>query len=248
MNVYLNNITGLDDAMVSMLMSKRSWTNEQEQDIRNLVAQNTDRNGFFLKSDVKDPHIIRLMNNLIKYGVHQGHTTLLRFIDLSFTVEGLHRAGQDDWDAHASRMDNRIVRASTRLGSFKEGEISAYYEDKIKFPGEVFKQLFGVDMPDSYVDRETGKLFVKTEYGYIREDLRDIQDVKRGLYPESIPSNFIFKVQYPELCHIIQFRDNTGHAHPEVQLLAEVIKELVLQQNKWLGENLTKLKMQPKEI
>ena len=33
MNVYLNAVTGIDDAIVSMFMSHRSWTRELEQHI-----------------------------------------------------------------------------------------------------------------------------------------------------------------------------------------------------------------------
>ena len=66
---------------------------------------------------------------LFKWGVK--HYTMLRFIDLSFTVYGLHRAGQDDIDAHAMRMNNRIIRSSTRLADFSRGETSEYSADKI---------------------------------------------------------------------------------------------------------------------
>jgi hypothetical protein len=245
MKVYLNQITGIDDAAVSMLMSKRSWTRDKEMELRNLVYNATTKEGFTANCshDVMTAYM-DLMDKLIKYGVGQMHTTLLRFIDLSFTVEGLHRAGQDDWDAHTKRLDNRIIRASTRLGTFKEGEVSEYYKDKIKFPFEVLEKL-GIPMPDEFY--EDGVTYSKVDYGYVRKDLKDIQDVKRGLYPESIPSNFIFKVQYPELCHIIQFRDNKGHAHPEVQYVAEQIKEAVYTANWNLGDNLTKLVMEPGE-
>ena len=34
MKVYVNKITGIDDAIVSMFMSKRSWTRELEEDIQ----------------------------------------------------------------------------------------------------------------------------------------------------------------------------------------------------------------------
>ena len=34
MKVYLNEVTGLADALVSMYMSKRTWTRELEEEIR----------------------------------------------------------------------------------------------------------------------------------------------------------------------------------------------------------------------
>lgn len=242
MEVYLNKITGLDDAMVSMIMSKRNYTREKEMEIRTMVVNNTNWYGGLVHGTDYDKFSI-WMDKLMKYGVEQGHTTLLRFIDLSFTVGGLHRAGQDDWDAHTVRMDNRIVRSSTRLGSFEEGEISDWYKDKIKFPFEILNNM-GIELPGNMIDNN-GIEWVKTDYGYVREDLQDNQDVKRGLYPESIPSDFIFKIQYPELCHILQHRDNNGHANPEVKILAEDIKMQLNVWNEWLGKNIWNIIMQP---
>lgn len=238
MRVYLNKITGLDDALVSLLMSKRSWTREKEEEIRKMVKDALDENGFLT---TKDENVLKEMNKLVKYGIDFGHTTLLRFIDLSFTVEGLHRGAQDDFDSHAKRLDNRIVRASTRLGRFSTGEKSDYYKGKILFNEEV-AELMNIEMPESVeVDGET---YVKTDYGYIREDLKENNDAKRGLYPLSIPSNFIFKVQYPELCHIVQHRDKTSGANPELKEMIEMIKADLSEKFPMLGENLTKLKMQ----
>lgn len=42
MKVYLNKITGISDAMISMLMSKKSWTREKAEDIKNAVYYNVD--------------------------------------------------------------------------------------------------------------------------------------------------------------------------------------------------------------
>ena len=36
MKTYLNQISGIDDAIVSMFMSKRSWTREKELHIRDI--------------------------------------------------------------------------------------------------------------------------------------------------------------------------------------------------------------------
>jgi len=248
MKVYLNKITGIEDALESMLMSKRSWTKAKSDKIHELIFYATDvftgSCADLMSEDSKDieREMTAKMEKLIHYGVDCGHTTLLRFIDLSFTVEGLHRAAQDDFDSHAKRLDNRIIRASTRLGSFsdKASAKSEYYKDKILFPFELDKYVF----PDKLFDPNVGKWFVRTDFGYIREDLQDNQDVKRGLYPLSIPSTFIFKVQYPELCHIVQLRDKNSHAHPELQQMIEIIKTEVTKANPWLGKNLTKLKME----
>lgn len=238
MHIFLNKITGIDDSLVSLLMSKRSWTREKEMAIREMVKAHVDENGFLAKDDAEFQKNIA---KLEKYGIECGHTTLLRFIDLSFTVEGLHRGAQDDFDSHAKRLDNRIVRASTRLGNFTGGEMSDYYKDKIIFNEEA-AEMSNIKLPE-YVERD-GVKFVKAAYGYVREDLKDDNDAKRGLYPLSIPSNFIFKVQYPELCHIVQHRDKNSFANPELRDMIEMLKEELTAKFPMLGKNLTKVKMQ----
>lgn len=239
MKVYLNNITGIDDAIISMYMSKRSWTKEIDSDVRFMVDHNITKEGFLIK-DI-DLAFKKELDKIIKYGVDYGHTTLLRFIDISFVVDGLHRAGQDDWDAHVKRMDNRIVRSSTRLASFSEGEKSDYYKDRILYPFEILDEL-NIDIPEKVVAK--GNTYIKTDFGYVREEFKDDQDSKRGLYPLAIPSSFIFKVQYPELAHIYQHRNNEGSANPEVKELAEACRDLLSDKFKILADNLTKIKMQ----
>ena len=86
------------------------------------------------------------------------------------TVEGLHRAGQDDWDSHAARFNNRIIRSSTRLAQFGY-EMSDWYGDKI-MPTDLALEYLGIDAPE-YVEKD-GEKFVKTVNGYIREDLQNV--------------------------------------------------------------------------
>lgn len=239
MEVYLNRITGLDDAIISMYMSKQTWTPELDKKIRDLYDENVDKYGSLVAKPSQD--FLDMVDKTIKYGVHYGHTTLLRYIDISFVSDGLHRGGTDDWDSHAKRMDNRIVRASTRLSTYKEGDISDYYKGKILFPFEAMKEL-GLEIPNNIeID---GVRYVRTEFGYINEEYKDEQDVKRGLYPLSIPTKFIFKVQYPELAHIYQHRNNDSTANPEVKELAEKCKKELLYAFPILAENLGIIKMQ----
>lgn len=243
MKIYINEITGLGQAFESLLMSKRSWTREKAIELYELVYFSTFRDGMLIESG--QIQFRSWMDKIIKYGVEYGHTTLLRFIDISITVEGLHRYGQDDLDSHAARMDNRIVRASTRLGKFSDGEKSDYYKDKIMYPFEVLKGL-GIEIPKSYIG-EDGNTYVITDFGYVREDLKDVQDAKRGLYPGAIPSTFTFKVQYPEFCHIYQHRNENSNANPEVKQCVEMIADELRNWNIWLYENLNKLVMEPGE-
>lgn len=235
MKVYINKITGIEDAMVSMLMSKRSWTPEKDAALRKMCEENLDSRGAVIATPSDE--FCEWMDKLIKYGVSPefGHTTLLRYIDVSITVDGLHRAGQDDWDAHVRRMDNRIVRASTRLGNNTAVGISNFYKDKIKFPFDIMEALAMPIPPEVIID---GKKYVKDAYGYVEAQYAETSDVIRGLYPEAMESMFICKIQYPELCHILQMRDSiSNHANAEVQELANMIETRLYHFNEWLAEN-----------
>lgn len=250
MKVYFGKITGVEEAINSLMMSKRTWTPDIAAEIRRVVSLCTDEKGAILSLDAledlnpadveKFGHYVDI---LIKYGVKHGHATLLRFIDVSFIVEGLHRGAQDDFDSHAKRLDNRIVRSSTRLARYEAGEVSDWYKNKIITTEQAIEAI-GVDIPDKIFTPD-GTKFVKVPGGFIREDLKEDNDVRRGLYNLSIPSNFIFKVQYPELCHIMQVRDSSGHAHPELQEMMEQIREILLDKFYELGANLNKLQMEP---
>lgn len=219
MKIYVNEITGIADAIVTMFMSKRSWTREKETEIRNTCEAVLDRHGRIL-ADVDKEALEKYntwLDSLVKWGWR--HTTMLRFIDISVTVEGLHRAGQDDWDSHAARFNNRIIRSSTRLASFGY-EVSDWYSDKI-IPTDTAFEYLGIDTPDTI--EKDGVTYVKTINGYIREDLKDSADVKRGLYMLSIPSNFIFKINLTEWGHVFKERNSEGTANPEVKMCCEAI-------------------------
>ncbi len=223
MNIYVNEITGIADSIVSMYMSKRSWTREKEIDIRNTCERVLSRQGR-VNAEASEEDLNKYdawINSLVKWGWH--HITMLRFIDISVTVEGLHRAGQDDWDSHAARFNNRIIRNSTRLANFGY-EMSDWYNDKI-VPTDMALEYLGITTPE-HIDKN-GEKYVKTINGYIREDLKDSSDVKRGLYMLSIPSNFIFKINLTEWGHVFKERNNQGTANPEVKMCCEAIADQI---------------------
>lgn len=227
MKVYLNSINGIPDALISLLMSKRSWTPDDEKEVRMLDYRINTRFGEFYpcgadKDDIKDYE--QRMKILLKWG--QKHITLLKFIDLSFTVEGIHRAGQDDWDAHAERYHTRIIRSSTRLADFKKGEMSDWYKGKI-IPTDEAIDLLNMQLPETI--EKDGVTYVRAVNGYIREDMKDDKDVKRGLYMLSIPSNFIFRCDLANFAHVYQNRNQNSAANPEVKMLAEECASLIRQ-------------------
>lgn len=221
MEVYLNRIDGWDDAILTMFYSKRTITREFEREVRNAVFESTLQSPYYgvigalIDSNYWDK-VQGWLKTLFKWSPH--HTTMGRFIDLSFTVYGMHRAGQDDWDAHAQRYNNRIIRSSTRLADFKGGEMSSYYEDKI-VPTDVALAALGITTPDEI--EYQGRTYVRAVNGYVLKGMEDNKDVKRGLYMLSIPSNFIFKVNLTEFAHVYKERRKEGTANPEVKEACE---------------------------
>lgn len=224
MNVYLNNVRGIDDALVSLYMSKRSWTREKEDLIRSTVDRHTDKRGFVI--DIPQPNeeynFKENYEKLLRIG--QQHTTLLRYIDFSFTVEGLHRGAQDDLDAHAHRFNNRVVRSSTRLAKFGD-ERSDYYNDKI-LPLRHITDLMGIDLPNT-IHHHCDE-YILTSNGYINKTYIDKHpeeenDVRRGLYMLSIPSNCIIKCDLFEFAHVYRMRNKDTHAAPELKDCIEML-------------------------
>lgn len=227
MEIYLNRIDGWDDAILSMFYSKRTVTREMEEDIRYktyLCTNDNPRLGVIgalqfsedyvdhdIKADMK-----KWLDSLFKWA--WSHITMGRFLDLSFTVYGMHRAGQDDLDAHAKRMNNRIIRSSTRLADFKSGEMSEYYQTKV-IPTDVALATLGIVTPNE-IEYE-GHTYVKGVNGYILKGMENNKDVKRGLYMLSIPSNFIFRIDLTEYAHVFKERNMKGTANPEVKIAIE---------------------------
>jgi len=227
MTVYLNEMTGIADAIVSMFISKRTWSREMENKIRHITECVLMKNGALKDVDTitVEGNLSMLdtfnewMETLIKWGWK--HITMLRFVDMSITVEGLHRAGQDDWDAHAQRFNNRIIRSSTRLANFGY-EVSNWYSDKI-MPTDTALNHLGINLPQSIKIDEVE--YTKAVNGYVREDCKSDADVKRGLYMLSIPSNFLFKVNLTEWAHVYKERNINGSANPEVKQCCESIAD-----------------------
>lgn len=220
MNIKVNSITGFEDAFVAMYISKRSWTQELDKEIRDVCDEVLDKHGFIkVNCDTNSlEKFNKWLGMLLKMG--RKHITLLRFIDISIMTEGLHRAGQDDVDAHARRFDNRIIRSSTRLAEFSDDEMSDYYRGKI-IPTDKALEILKIYIPDSF--EYMGRVYVKSPNGYLREEYKNNKDVKRGLYMLSIPSNFVSKINLCEWSHVFKERNQNGGANPEVKEWAEEV-------------------------
>ena len=125
-----------------------------------------------------------------------------------------------DVDAHARRFDNRIIRSSTRLAEFSDGEMSDFYKGKI-IPTDQALEILNINIPDSF--EFMGRTYYKSVNGYIKEGFENNKDVKRGLYMLSIPSNFVSKINLCEWGHVFKERNQTGGANPEVKEWAEEV-------------------------
>lgn len=225
MKVYVNSITGIDDAIVTMFLSKHTLTRELEEHIRNICSKVLDRDGHYVDCDAEDfDEFNDWLLKLTKWG--KTHITMLRFIDISCTVYGLHRAGQDDWDAHAYRFNNRIIRNSSRFAGIKDQSflqnMSDYYADKVLTTDAVLN-ILDIEMPQTI--QHDGKTYVRGFNGYIVEGMENNQDVKRGLYNLGFPSDFTFKVNLTEFAHVYKERNANGGANPEVKQCCEMIAD-----------------------
>ena len=233
MKTTVTSITGFYEAFVSMFISKRTWTPELDAEIKYVCNSILDNNGRICIGEENTINIAnykkfeKWLNMLLRMG--KKHITLLRFIDIVIMTEGLHRAGQDDVDAHARRFDNRIIRNSTRLATFDDGEMSDYYKDKVLTDGQAYK-ILGFALPNEI--QNDGKLYVKSTNGYVLKKYENNKDVKRGLYMLGIPSNFISKINLCEWGHVFRERCDGGGANPEVKEWAEQVMKQITEFHK----------------
>ena len=224
MKVTLTEMHSIKDAIRTMYMSKRSWTPDVEARFTEIIDHCTDCHGKPLALPEDDELKIEFdkeVKKLLKWG--QKHITMMRFLDASVVVEGLHRGATDDFDAHAKRLDNRIIRSSTRLADYKSEEVSEWYQDKILTLDQVLDYL-NTKVPSEI--KYYGDTYIRATNGYIKKGLENNRDVKRGLYTLAIPMTFTFKVNITELAHIyIERGSKDGGAHgtaaPELQIMIE---------------------------
>ena len=229
MNIKVNSITGFSDAFVAMYISKRSWTPELDKEIRDVCDDVLDKNGQIEKNCNSEN--LDKFNNWLSMLLRMGrkHITVLRYIEISIMTEGIHRAGQDDIDAHVKRFENKIIRSSTRLADFEEGEMSDYYKDKIITTDKALK-ILGINIPETFEYK--GNKYVKSPNGYVKEEYKNNKDVKRGLYMLSIPSNFVSKINLCEWGHVFKERNENGGANPEVKQWAEEVMRQITEMQK----------------
>lgn len=221
MKITYCKISGWDGAMRSFFMTNKKYDKQIEERLQKVEKYLILREYGIINDDVDYEDLIwydKIKKNVIEVG--KKHTTLLRFIDITFVVDGLHRGAQDDFDSHAKRLESRIVRMSTRVrNNEKLNEVSDFYKGKIITFDDLTKQF---DLPEEFVKDD--KKFVRTPFGYVQDEYKDDRDVLRGNVPLAVSSMFTVKVNLTELCHIVRERAPGSAAAPELQ---EMIKMLV---------------------
>lgn len=230
MKVLVKRVIGTDDAISALYFSLWHWTFEMDDHIRDVVAEIENPN--IPHAVEKKEEYDRWISYLLKHGVKE--ITLLKMVDMTVVVQGMGRASQDDWDSHAKRFDNRIIRSSTRTNEYIDG-MASYYRDKVLTMTEVLEFL-GIDIPSEVT--KDGKTYVRGINGFIEENEHNNPDVKRGLYHCGFPSNFIFKVNLAEFAHVYKLRNRYTHAHPEVKECAEAILQQLHERLPWITEEL----------
>lgn len=256
MEFKLYKVSGYEEAINSLRMSTGkfySW--EKAQEIQDLVYVMTNRQGglageieYHAKLDLIDvghPKIVgdydadkrefeRLLqltfNNAMKVFKHH---TLMKYIDVSFITEGLHRGAQDDLDAHAIGFNNRITRFSTRLAEIDSVQLSEWYQDKVIPFHEAHEMVARVTDGEKVMPNSIGD-FVYTPFGYVLEKFAQVpaknglaKDVQRGLMPLGMASNALWKTDLFNLRYIYKMRSKLTKANPELKLGMEQLADQI---------------------
>jgi hypothetical protein len=243
MEFKLYKVSGYEEAINSLRMSKGkfySW--DKALEIQKLVWLMTDEQGaiedpyFYPKklqlfdlstfdkitgdydTDLKE--FERLLGLTFNNAMGEfKHHTLMKYIDVSFFTEGLHRGAQDDLDAHAIAFNNRITRFSTRLAEIDQNELSSWYKDKIIPFSET---PFYADMPDKIAGENA--IFIKTPFGWVAEKYAQVpaknglaKDVQRGGMLIGMASNAIWKTDLFNLRYVYKMRSKLTKANPELK-------------------------------
>lgn len=255
MNFKLFKVSGYEDAILSLRMSKgRFYDWKKARDIQQLVWAVTDSQGFICMpqeyackvssmhfnelndhtkltgnfyDDLKEfKRLLELtFNNSMK---DHKHHTLMKYIDVTFITEGLHRGAQDDLDAHALGFNNRITRFSTRLAEISSNELSEWYKGKI-IPFYKAIQMLNDNSEEQvhfppYIKDENDITFKLTPLGYVVEKHAQIpaknglaKDIQRGLMHLALPSDAIWKSDIFNLRYIYKMRNKLTKANPELK-------------------------------
>lgn len=242
MKVHLYKVSGYEEAIMSLRMSKgKFYSPEKAKHVQELVRVCTNAMGRLSteKEYGFEVDALRFTEGLVGDSIVTGdyecdtrefkrllgltfdnamgkftHHTLMKYIDISFFTEGLHRGAQDDLDAHAIAFNNRITRFSTRLAEIEEPTLSEWYEDKLipfhdahhiilaqAMQQSPYQDAEGVELANMVSENEEGifhegtnmpeeivldsKVYKYTPFGYVLEHFATMSK-KSGLYKDVV--------------------------------------------------------------
>jgi len=246
MKVTVVEISGYQSAICAMYMTNRNLTPERRDDIKRVVEQATTRYGF-INDDA--PLEIRgafldYLEKTITYGLKHEHWQILKFINVHIMIEGLHRGAQDDYDAHAKRME--IIRSTTRTAKgANHAEFSDFYKGKIMTFDEMMVKSCGAGLQKVVYINDSDQTWIKKPWGYVLERYQNDPDVVRGLTGLGMASDNLSMVPYGEhLQHIYDLRRHNPRgkeANPELRLAMEMMRDELLLKCYPLGHYLGKV-------
>ena len=228
MKINIVEISGYISAICAMYMTNRNLTAERKGHIIDVVEKATNRYGFIKPDESEEKkEFLNYMEKTITYGIKHEHHQILKFIDVHIHMEGLHRAAQDDYDAHAKRLE--IIRSTTRTTKGANyAEFSDFYKSKVMSFDEMHDHLNGFTMGEE-VTLSNGTQWIKKPWGYVLAEYANNPDVIRGLTPLGMSSENISKVPYGEhLQHIYNLRRENPkgkNANPELQQAMEMLRD-----------------------
>jgi hypothetical protein len=255
MEFKLFKVSGYEEAIMSLRMSKGkfySW--ETALDVQRLVYALTDQQGFLAGEEEYDNKLQilaglpgkltgnyeadvaefeRLLGLTFNNAMGQfKHHTLMKYIDVSFFTEGLHRGAQDDLDAHAIAFNNRITRFSTRLAEIDDNQLSDWYQGKIIPLYEAIEYFENVELPKKITSY--GETFILTPFGYVLEKYAQVpaknglaKDVQRGGMLLGMESNAIWKTDLFNLRYVYKMRSKLTKANPELKVGMEQLADQI---------------------
>jgi hypothetical protein len=271
MKFVLYKVSGYEEAIISLRMSKgKFFSIEKAKEIQELVNLVTNPQGFIctegeylIKRDLFTSYKIvpnskitgdyytdvnefkRLLTITFDNSMQTfNHHTLMKYLDISFFTEGLHRGAQDDLDAHAIAFNNRITRFSTRLAEISEQKLSEWYQDKV-IPFSEFEWSDGQKLLDSLpteIDIK-GEQFDLTPFGYVHNKYSQVpaknglsKDVQRGLMTLGTPSDALWKTDMFNLRYVYKMRSKLTKASPELKDGMEMLADQIEQHIPVFGE------------
>lgn len=241
-------ISGYIGAFSALYMTKKNCTAERMANIIEVVSGATTRQGFLIEDSPYKDRFLKYLDNIIKYGMQHKHETLLDFIKITVVMKGLHRGAQDDYDAHARRMD--IIRTSSRYKEFEKApKLSDWYKDKVMLAVNIDNTVVDTSvegslgfayLPEQFIDKD-GTKWIKTQFGYVKEEWMEDGDALRGLVPLGISSDNTSNMSFRNWRHVYHLRRPGSHAAPELQLAVEEVRDELRAKMPPMGEGLGKV-------